>query len=157
MGAWAYVSPRLRVSTGNAMIVRYIGRPERASPAEGYEAAHKAEQQRIVAEALTIAQDAPAADRERNAALRHVDEARFPRRRRPLLRIHLLDVVHEIQPERAPRAEPTAEQREEERRNMSWMNYGFDKVRFVSPVKVDSRIRASSVSRLTRFVVSAKS
>jgi 2-oxoglutarate dehydrogenase E1 component len=50
MGAWTYVSPRLRVSTGNAMIVRYIGRPERASPAEGYASAHKAEQERIVAE-----------------------------------------------------------------------------------------------------------
>ena len=48
MGAWTYVSPRLRVSTGNAMIVRYIGRPERASPAEGYASAHKAEQERIV-------------------------------------------------------------------------------------------------------------
>jgi 2-oxoglutarate dehydrogenase E1 component len=52
MGAWTYVSPRLRVSTGNAMIVRYIGRPERASPAEGYASAHKAEQERIVSEVV---------------------------------------------------------------------------------------------------------
>jgi 2-oxoglutarate dehydrogenase E1 component len=52
MGAWTYVSPRLRVSTGNAMIVRYIGRPERASPAEGYASAHKSEQERIVAEVV---------------------------------------------------------------------------------------------------------
>ncbi len=52
MGAWTYVSPRLRVSTGNAVIVRYIGRPERASPAEGYALAHKAEQERIVSEVL---------------------------------------------------------------------------------------------------------
>jgi len=35
---------------------------------------------------------------------------------------------HEVLPERQPRAEPTAEQREQERREMSWMNYGFDKV-----------------------------
>lgn len=35
---------------------------------------------------------------------------------------------HEVLPERQPRAEPTAEQREQERRDMSWMNYGFDKV-----------------------------
>ena len=35
---------------------------------------------------------------------------------------------HEVLPERQPRAEPTAEQREQQRRNMSWMNYGFDKV-----------------------------
>ena len=52
MGAWTYVSPRLRVSTGNAMIVRYIGRPERASPAEGYKSFHDSEQQRIVSEVI---------------------------------------------------------------------------------------------------------
>jgi 2-oxoglutarate dehydrogenase E1 component len=52
MGAWTYVSPRLRVSTGNAMIVRYIGRPERASPAEGYKSAHDKEQVRIVSEVM---------------------------------------------------------------------------------------------------------
>ena len=52
MGAWSYVAPRLRASTGNALNVRYLGRPERASPAEGYESAHKAEQARIIAEAL---------------------------------------------------------------------------------------------------------
>jgi 2-oxoglutarate dehydrogenase E1 component len=53
MGAWTYVSPRLRASTGNAMVVRYVGRPERASPAEGYAAAHKAEQERIIADVLS--------------------------------------------------------------------------------------------------------
>jgi len=52
MGAWTYVSPRLRASTGNAMVVRYVGRPERASPAEGYTAAHKGEQERIVSDVL---------------------------------------------------------------------------------------------------------
>jgi 2-oxoglutarate dehydrogenase E1 component len=52
MGGWTYVSPRLRVSTGNAVIVRYIGRPERASPAEGHTSAHKAEQERIVSEVV---------------------------------------------------------------------------------------------------------
>jgi len=50
MGAWTYVAPRLRVSTGNSLIVRYVGRPERASPAEGYKSSHDAEQQRIVSE-----------------------------------------------------------------------------------------------------------
>ena len=48
MGGWTYVAPRLRVSTGTALNVRYLGRPERASPAEGYESAHKAEQRRII-------------------------------------------------------------------------------------------------------------
>jgi 2-oxoglutarate dehydrogenase E1 component len=32
--------------------VSYVGRPERASPAEGYPAAHAAEQARIIREAL---------------------------------------------------------------------------------------------------------
>jgi 2-oxoglutarate dehydrogenase E1 component len=53
MGAWTYVAPRLRALVGNIQEMRYVGRPERASPAEGYEAAHKAEQARIVAEALS--------------------------------------------------------------------------------------------------------
>jgi len=48
MGAWSYVAPRLRASAGNALIIRYIGRPERASPAEGYGSSHAVEQARIV-------------------------------------------------------------------------------------------------------------
>jgi 2-oxoglutarate dehydrogenase E1 component len=32
--------------------VRYVSRPERSSPAEGYPAAHKIEQHRLVTEAL---------------------------------------------------------------------------------------------------------
>ncbi|HTK50204.1 MAG TPA: 2-oxoglutarate dehydrogenase E1 component [Gemmatimonadaceae bacterium] len=55
MGAWTYVSPQLRVATGNMLTIRYIGRPERASPAEGYSKAHEEEQKRIVAEVLTPA------------------------------------------------------------------------------------------------------
>jgi 2-oxoglutarate dehydrogenase E1 component len=54
MGAWTFVSPRLRASTGNQLTVRYIGRPERASPAEGYFQAHADEQKRIVTEVLTM-------------------------------------------------------------------------------------------------------
>jgi len=68
MGAWTYVSPRLRVSTGNVMIVRYIGRPERASPAEGYTAAHKIEQDRIVAEVMAERVE-PAGSRKRGAVV----------------------------------------------------------------------------------------
>ena len=55
MGAWSYVSPQLRVATGNMLTIRYIGRPERASPAEGYSKAHEEEQKRIVAEVLNPA------------------------------------------------------------------------------------------------------
>jgi len=54
MGAWTFVSPRLRASTGNELTVRYVGRPERASPAEGYYQAHAEEQARIVGEVLTV-------------------------------------------------------------------------------------------------------
>ena len=51
-GAWSFVAPRLRVSTGNALVIRYYGRPERASPAEGYSSDHADEQARIVSDAL---------------------------------------------------------------------------------------------------------
>ncbi|MDE3172394.1 MAG: 2-oxoglutarate dehydrogenase E1 component [Gemmatimonadota bacterium] len=54
MGAWTYVSPRLRASTGTQLPVRYVGRPERASPAEGYPSVHAREQARIVSDALTL-------------------------------------------------------------------------------------------------------
>jgi 2-oxoglutarate dehydrogenase E1 component len=53
MGAWTFVAPRLRISTGNALLIRYYGRPERASPAEGYPSTHAEEQGRIVTEALS--------------------------------------------------------------------------------------------------------
>jgi 2-oxoglutarate decarboxylase len=53
-GAWRYIEAKLRelVAEGHPMQIRYVGRPERASPAEGYPAAHLAEQSRIVREAL---------------------------------------------------------------------------------------------------------
>ncbi len=57
MGAWTFVAPRLTALLG-ATRLRYTGRPERASPAEGYESAHKAEQARIVAEALAVPEGA---------------------------------------------------------------------------------------------------
>jgi multifunctional 2-oxoglutarate metabolism enzyme len=54
MGAWRYLEAKLRelLSEGHPMDLRYVGRPERASPAEGYPAAHLAEQGRIVRESL---------------------------------------------------------------------------------------------------------
>jgi 2-oxoglutarate dehydrogenase E1 component len=58
MGAWTYLAPRLRASTGTRLTVRYIGRPERASPAEGYAAEHTREQSRIVGESLAAPQPA---------------------------------------------------------------------------------------------------
>ena len=53
-GAWTYVQPRLRASAGAAVGVRYAGRLERASPAEGYAAVHQAEQARIVANVMDL-------------------------------------------------------------------------------------------------------
>jgi 2-oxoglutarate dehydrogenase E1 component len=52
MGAWTYVEPKLRELAAAGVEVSYVGRPERASPAEGYPAAHAAEQSRILREAL---------------------------------------------------------------------------------------------------------
>lgn len=52
MGAWTYLEPKLRELAPEGVEVVYVGRPERASPAEGYPAAHAAEQGRIIREAL---------------------------------------------------------------------------------------------------------
>jgi 2-oxoglutarate dehydrogenase E1 component len=52
MGAWNYLEARLRALLAPGVSLEYAGRPERASPAEGYPAAHAAEQKRIVEEAL---------------------------------------------------------------------------------------------------------
>jgi len=52
MGAWGFVQERLTAVLPAGVTLRYAGRPERASPAEGYPSAHIAEQARIVREAL---------------------------------------------------------------------------------------------------------
>lgn len=54
MGAWSYLAPKLYELAPAGVEVRYVGRPERASPAEGYPAAHSAEQGRIIREALAL-------------------------------------------------------------------------------------------------------
>jgi 2-oxoglutarate dehydrogenase E1 component len=50
MGAWSYIEPHLRELTGRDPA--YVGRPLRASPAEGHAEAHEAEQKRITSEAV---------------------------------------------------------------------------------------------------------
>jgi 2-oxoglutarate dehydrogenase E1 component len=50
MGAWFHVAPSFRESTGRD--IRYIGRPRRASPAEGYADVHEKEQKRLTSEAV---------------------------------------------------------------------------------------------------------
>ena len=52
MGAWDYLDEKLLAILPDMVELKYAGRPERASPAEGYPAAHAAEQARLVAEAL---------------------------------------------------------------------------------------------------------
>jgi 2-oxoglutarate dehydrogenase E1 component len=54
MGARAHMFPRLMQIMSDEMRFGYVGRPERASPGEGYPSAHIAEQSRIVRTALNM-------------------------------------------------------------------------------------------------------
>ena len=54
MGARAHMSPRLMQVLPEHLAFGYVGRPERASPGEGYPAAHVGEQNRIVSTALNL-------------------------------------------------------------------------------------------------------
>ena len=56
MGARAHMSPRLMQILPQHLKFGYIGRPERASPGEGYPAAHTGEQNRILRTALDLSQ-----------------------------------------------------------------------------------------------------
>jgi len=64
MGAWYALRPRLAALIGDRARLAYVGRPERASPAEGFANAHEREQARIVETALAE----PAATAVRRAA-----------------------------------------------------------------------------------------
>ncbi len=55
MGARAHMSPRILQVLPDGLRFGYIGRPERASPGEGYPVAHVEEQSRIVRTALNCA------------------------------------------------------------------------------------------------------
>jgi 2-oxoglutarate dehydrogenase E1 component len=52
MGAWRAIRHRLEESLPDGVDLRYVGRPWRASPSEGYPTAHLREQDRIVRAAL---------------------------------------------------------------------------------------------------------
>jgi 2-oxoglutarate dehydrogenase E1 component len=52
MGAWRSIRHRLEEARPRHVPLRYVGRPWRASPSEGYPTAHLREQDRIVREAL---------------------------------------------------------------------------------------------------------
>ena len=53
MGAWRSIRHRLEEACPPGVPLRYVGRPWRASPSEGYPTAHLREQDRIVRAALT--------------------------------------------------------------------------------------------------------
>jgi 2-oxoglutarate dehydrogenase E1 component len=53
MGPWRAIRHRLEEAIGGRVPLRYVGRPWRASPSEGYPTAHLQEQERIVREVLT--------------------------------------------------------------------------------------------------------
>ena len=53
MGAWRATRHRLEEACPDGVRLRYVGRPWRASPSEGYPTAHLREQDRIVREALS--------------------------------------------------------------------------------------------------------
>ncbi|PTX64797.1 2-oxoglutarate dehydrogenase E1 component [Melghirimyces profundicolus] len=52
MGSWFYMEPRLREAVPSRLNIRYVGRPERSSTAEGQPDDHDREQSRILTEAL---------------------------------------------------------------------------------------------------------
>jgi 2-oxoglutarate dehydrogenase E1 component len=55
MGAFRAIRHRLEEAKPDGVPLRYIGRPWRASPSEGYPTAHLREQDRIVRAALGTA------------------------------------------------------------------------------------------------------
>lgn len=61
MGARSYLHPWLQALAGDRFTLGYVGRPERASPAEGYKKAHDHEQSRIVKQVFTGEIDLPLA------------------------------------------------------------------------------------------------
>jgi 2-oxoglutarate dehydrogenase E1 component len=52
MGAFDHVGDRLTGHLPDGLTLAYVGRPERASPSEGYAGAHETQQERIVEAAL---------------------------------------------------------------------------------------------------------
>ena len=53
MGPWTFMEQRLSPILPPGVYLRYVGRPERAAPSEGYLSVHTVEQARIVADALS--------------------------------------------------------------------------------------------------------
>jgi 2-oxoglutarate dehydrogenase E1 component len=67
MGAWRYMEPRIQALLGEGVRPGYVGRPERASPAEGFATAHDRQQAKIIDDAFNAP---PVLPRVRRAAAR---------------------------------------------------------------------------------------
>ena len=52
MGAWSHVKRRLEPRLPEQLRLSYVGRPERASPSEGYAIAHQAQEEKLIQAAL---------------------------------------------------------------------------------------------------------
>jgi 2-oxoglutarate dehydrogenase E1 component len=70
MGAWLYVRPRLRELVEQTFPIRYIGRPESSSPAEGSLGKHTAQQAAIVAAAFADVPPPDAGSSSKNGSAR---------------------------------------------------------------------------------------
>ena len=57
MGAWAFMNPRLKELVGGSMPLGYVGKPDRASPAQGSAAFHKREHAVIIRSAFKDAEE----------------------------------------------------------------------------------------------------
>jgi 2-oxoglutarate dehydrogenase E1 component len=57
MGAYWHVKRRLEPKLPEHLTLNYVGRPERASPSEGYARAHEKQEARIVQAALVSKPD----------------------------------------------------------------------------------------------------
>ncbi|ANE46929.1 2-oxoglutarate dehydrogenase [Paenibacillus swuensis] len=53
MGSWSFMEPRIRELAPDQVDVSYIGRPDRASPATGYQVVHVMEQGNIITKSFT--------------------------------------------------------------------------------------------------------
>jgi 2-oxoglutarate dehydrogenase complex dehydrogenase (E1) component-like enzyme len=53
MGPWEFMRPQLERLLPDGVSLGYTGRARRASPSEGYPQAHQAEQERVLAAAIS--------------------------------------------------------------------------------------------------------
>ena len=68
MGAWSFIGPRIGEvmdAQGRGNRIRYVGRPEMASPAEGYMKLHTRSQTALIEDAMTL--EATAAKQKKKA------------------------------------------------------------------------------------------